>query len=397
MPNIVIAGGGFAGVWAAASAVRLLRDHGATATVTLVSAGDDLVIRPRLYESRPEDKRVSLDRVLGPLGVHRIAGTVCGIDTDRRQIAIVRRDGDSFDLDYDRLVLATGSRLVRPPVIGERYLFDVDTISSAAALESHLLRLPQRQPAAGRFAAVVVGAGFTGIEVATELVDRLRRLAGDPREVSVVLVDQAAVVGAELGEGPRTYILRALAELSIEARLRVTVHEVDEHGVVLSDGTRLTASTVIWTAGLSASPLTRMIPGGRDALGRLTVDELLRVPGVPGVFAAGDTAAPMASDGETVMQSCQHAMPQGRYAGHNAVADLLGLPSVSFATDPYVTCLDLGGSGAVFTHGRHRVVQLAGEEAKAIKRKITSVLIYPPLGDPDALLAQASPRLAPGA
>jgi len=89
-------------------------------------------------------------------------------------------------------------------------------------------------------------------------------------------------------------------------------------------------------------------------------------------------------------------------AGHSsasasAVADLLGLPSVSFATDPYVTCLDLGGSGAVFTHSRHRVVQLVGEEAKAIKRKITSVLIYPPLGDPEALLAQASPRLAPGA
>ena len=113
VPNIVIAGGGFAGVWAAASAVRLLSDHNAIATVTLVSASDDLVIRPRLYESRPEDKRISLDRVLGPLGVHRIAGTVCGIDTNRRQFAIVQRDGNSFDLDYDRLVLATGSRLVR--------------------------------------------------------------------------------------------------------------------------------------------------------------------------------------------------------------------------------------------------------------------------------------------
>lgn len=173
------------------------------------------------------------------------------------------------------------------------------------------------------------------------------------------------------------------------------MREAGEHGVVLSDGTRLTASTVVWTAGLSASPLTRMIPGRRDALGRLNVDEHLRVPGVPDVFAAGDTAAPMASDGETVLQSCQHAMPQGRYAGHNAVADLLGLPAARFATDPYVTCLGLGGSGAVFTHGRHRVVQLAGEEAKAIKRKITSVLIYPPLGDPEAPLAQASPRLAP--
>ena len=392
MPNIVIAGGGFAGVWAAASAVRLLSDRNAVATVTLVSAGDDLVIRPRLYESQPEGKRISLDRLLGPLGVRRIAAAVSGIDTNRRQIAVVRRDGDSFGLDYDRLVLATGSRLVRPPVIGERYLFNVDTMSSAAALESHLLRLPQRRPAPGRFTAVVVGAGFTGIEVATELIDRLRRVAGDPREVSVVLVDRASVVGAELGEGPRPYILKALAELSIEVRLAVTVDEVDADGVVLSDGTRLTASTVVWTAGLCASPLTTTIPSRRDPLGRLIVDEYLRVPGVPGVFAAGDTAAPVASDGETVMQSCQHAMPQGRYAGHNAVADLLGLPGIPFATDPYVTCLDLGESGAVFTSGRHRAVQLTGEQAKTLKRKITSVLIYPPLDDPAALLAQADPH-----
>lgn len=394
MPNIVIAGGGFAGVWAAASAVRLLSDRNATATITLVSAGDDLVIRPRLYESHPEDKRISLDRVLGPLGVQRVAGAVCGIDTNRRQLAIAQRDGNSFDLDYDRLVLATGSRLVRPPVIGERYVFNVDTISTATALESHLLQLPQRQPAPGRFTAVVVGAGFTGIEVATELVDRLRRLAGGPRDVSVVLVDRAPVVGAELGEGPRPYILKALAELSIEVRLNVAVDEVDAHGVVLSDGTRLTASTVVWTAGLSASPLTRTIPSRRDALGRLIVDKFLRVPNVAGVFAAGDTAAPLASDGEAVMQSCQHAIPQGRYAGHNAVADLLGLPAVPFATDPYVTCLDLGGSDAVFTYGRHRAVTLTGEEAKALKQRITSVLIYPPLDDREALLAQADPRAA---
>jgi NADH:ubiquinone reductase (H+-translocating) len=291
-------------VWAAASAVRLLRDHGATATVTLVSAGDDLILRPRLYEGRPAGKRVSLDRVLGPLGVHRIAGTECGMGTNPRQIAIAGRDGDSFDLGCDRLVLATGSRLVRPPATGGRYLFDVDTKYSAAALGSRLLRLPQRQPAAGPFAAVVADAGFTGIEVATGLVERLRRLAGDPREVSVVLVDQAAVAGAEPREGPRPYILKALAELSIEVWLRMTVREAGERGVVLSGGTRLTAGTVVWTAGLSASPLTRMLPGGRDALGRLTVDEFLRVPGVPGVFAARDTAAPMASDGETVMRSC---------------------------------------------------------------------------------------------
>lgn len=101
------------------------------------------------------------------------------------------------------------------------------------------------------------------------------------------------------------------------------------------------------------------------------------MPGVPGVYAAGDTAAAETEGGHRTMPSCQHALPLGRFAGHNVAADLLGLPPVPFAPDPYVTCLDLGSAGAVFTTGWDRRVKWTGETAKARKRTVNEDWIYP--------------------
>ncbi|GAA3094510.1 NAD(P)/FAD-dependent oxidoreductase [Pseudonocardia yunnanensis] len=398
MSDVLVIGGGFAGVWAAAGAVRARRAAGASPSdlrVTLVSAGDDIVIRPRMYQSDPDRMRVPLDRILGPIGVRRVAATVTGIDTGTRRVQVIGRDGSTTELTYDRLVLAAGSRLVRPDLRGAEHLFDVDTMPGAARLHSHLHRLPAEAPGAGRFTAVVVGAGFTGIEVATELVGRLRDIATpvDAAEpVRVVLVERENVVGPELGEGPRPRIIEALAELGVEQRLGVGVESVGPAGVRLSDGSEIAASTVIWTAGMAASPLTADIPGERDRLGRLHVDEYLRVTAAPDVYAAGDTSAALALDGHPVMQSCQHAMPQGKFAGHNVAADLLGLQQVPFATEPYVTCLDLGAAGAVLTSGRERTVRKTGQEAKDVKHTITAVAIYPPVDDVEAILARADYR-----
>jgi NADH dehydrogenase len=395
MSKVLVLGGGFAGVWAAAAAVRLriaLGEPESALRITLVTGGDDLVIRPRLYESRPEAKRVPLDRVLGPLGVKRVTATVTDIDIAARKVRAVGRDGRAVELSYDRLVLATGSQVIRPAVPGAEQLFDVDTMAGAAELESHLHRLPARPAGPGRFTAVVVGAGFTGLEIATELVDRLREVAaqvGASDQVKVVLVEREPVVGPELGEGPRPHILAALDALSVQRRLGVSLAEVDETGARLSDGTELTADTVVWTAGMLASPLTAQIPAGRDRLGRLEVDDCLRVVGVPGVYAAGDTAAAIAPDGYPVMQSCQHATPLGKFAGHNVAADLLGVPAAPFDPNPYVTCLDLGSAGAVYSTGRERTVEMVEQAAKNLKRTINAEWIYPPLDDAEEILAKA--------
>ncbi|WP_079063322.1 NAD(P)/FAD-dependent oxidoreductase [Streptacidiphilus griseoplanus] len=395
MKNILVIGGGFAGVWSAAGAARAAREAGeagAEIQVTLVSGGDDLVVRPRLYEEDPQSMRVPLDRVLGPIGVRRIAATVTGIDTGARAVRAVGRNGEETTLPYDKLVLASGSELVRPGFPGAEHVFDIDTLPAAAALDHHLRRLPGRAASAGRYTAVVVGAGFTGVEAATALGERLRATAeehGAGEEVRVVLVDRADVLGPELGPGPRPQIDGAVDELKIERRLGRTVSSATAGDVTLSDGEVIPAATVVWTAGMVASSLTAQIPGERDRLGRLSVDARLRVTGVPDVYAAGDTAVARAEEGHLTTQSCQHALPMGKFAGHNVVADLLGAEALPFTPDPYSTCLDLGPAGAVVTQGWERTVVMTGEDAKTLKRDINTLWIYPPVDDAEQILAQA--------
>lgn len=401
MKNILVIGGGYAGMWSAAGAVRTARENGIPESelqVTLISSGDDLVVRPRLYEADPEKMRIPLDRLLGPIGVRRIAATVTRIDTASRSVTATGRDGRTDVISYDRLVLATGSQLVQPKLPGAERMFNVDTLPAATALEYHLQRLPEAEPRPGRFTAVVVGAGFAGLEVATEIGGRLQAVAdakGSTDPVRVVLVERADVVGPELGAGPRPQIESALESLGVEQRLGRTVDSLTEHEVHLSDGEVIPAATVVWTAGIAASPLTGFVPGERDRLGRLHVDEFLRVVGAPDVYAAGDTAAAVAEEGNTVMQSCQHAQPLGKFAGHNVAADLLGLVQAPFAPEPYGTCLDLGPAGAVVTYGWDREVQKTGQDAKDTKVTINTQLLYPPVDDADALLAQADYSLKP--
>ncbi|MEU3188560.1 FAD-dependent oxidoreductase [Streptomyces sp. NPDC006923] len=395
MTHIVVIGGGFAGLWSAAGAVRAARAAGQAGEdiqVTLISGGDDLVLRPRLYEDDPQSKRVPLDRVLGPIGVRRVAATVTGVDTDAHTVQAVDRTGGDVRLSYDKLVLASGSQLIRPDFPGAQNIFDIDTLTSAAALEHHVRDLPGRKPFAGRHTAVVVGAGFTGLEIATALVERLHTIA-DPHgaggEVRVVLVDRADVLGPELGSGPRPYIDGVIDELKIERRLGRTVASATPDEVTLSDGEVIPAATVVWTAGMTASPLTAQIPGERDRLGRLSVDAYMRVNGVPDVYAAGDTAVALVEAGHYTMQSCQHAQPMGKFAGHNVVADLTGTAAVPFTSDLYNTCLDLGPHHAVETKGWDRVIHFTGQEAKTLKQNINARWIYPSVDDPDAILAHA--------
>ena len=393
MDDVLIVGGGFAGIWAAAGAVRTRRAAGVAderIRVTLINSADDMVIRPRLYESDPQQMRVPLDRFLGPIGVRRIAATVTHIDTAAQTVSTVERDGSPCELPYDRLVLAAGSKIVRPTFDGAENLFDVDTMPSAAALHSHLQRLRHRAADAGTWTALVVGAGFTGIELATELTERLATVA-QGRPVRVVLLERAAMVGPELGEGPRPEILRALDETGVEVMVGTSVTSLTPSTLTLSDGIVIDTRTVVWTGGMRASQLTEQVPGERDAIGRLRVDEFLRVSGVRHVFAAGDTAAAGAEAGRIVMQSCQHAIPQGKFVGVNVASDLLGLPLVPFVPNPYVTCLDLGPAGAVLTTGWERSVAQTGSDAKALKRLINTK-ISPPLDDADTILREADHR-----
>jgi NADH dehydrogenase len=237
---------------------------------------------------------------------------------------------------------------------------------------------------------VIVGGGMTGIELAAEMRTRIAHHAGEAvaARAHIVLLEQAGVIGPELGANPRPVIERALAEARVETRLGCRVAAFDERGVVLADGSRIDAAAVVVTIGLRASALTLQIPGERDALGRLLVDGFQRVPGVPAVYATGDVARAVVDEHENVaLMSCQHARTMGKYAGYNAAHDLLGLPPRAYRQPDYVTCLDLGRFGAVFTRGWNREVHTAGPDAKRRKIMINTERIYPPRGSKEAIFA----------
>jgi NADH:ubiquinone reductase (H+-translocating) len=153
---------------------------------------------------------------------------------------------------------------------------------------------------------------------------------------------------------------------------------VDEDGATLTSGERIDAATVVWCAGIQAHPLTACFPVERDRLGRLPVDSSLKIKTMAAEFAAGDVAwLPIDGIHSSVM-SCQHGRPMGRFAGHNVVCDLLGQPMLPLSIDWYVTCLDLGPWGAVYTEGWDRRVVSKGAAAKSIKETINRERIYPP-------------------
>jgi NADH dehydrogenase len=356
--QVLILGGGYAGAYAALGAAHTRGD--ASAGIVLVSAEPDFVNRPRLYEPNPgAHLRHPLAPMLERIGASFRLGRVTRIDVNTRRVTVA----DGATLPWDRRVIALGSQTERPSVPGIERAFDIDSYAGALAFNRHLKTLP---PGA---TITVIGSGFTGLELATELAERYR----------VVLIERADVIAPSLGEGPRATIARALKDLSVEVRLNTTLDRID-------------GETTVWCGGMVAHPLTRTFHAERDVLGRLVTEPNLAVRGVRDVYAAGDVAHAMTDDEHPARMSCQHAIKLGQFAGHNAMNDLLGRPTVPYRQPVYRMCLDLGGAGAVVTDGWEHSVVKCGMEAKAIKREINCVwAALPTATDREALLTFGEP------
>ena len=397
MQRIVILGAGFAGLWSAVGAARALDERGIgpdRMEVTVVNATSWHSIRVRNYEADLSGTRVPLTDILGPIGVRSMVAEIVDLSVADRTVSCVA-DGRPTQLVYDRMVFALGSRLLWPPISGLReHAFDVDTYEAALRLGAHLSGLVREPRSAGRDTVLVVGAGLTGVEVATEMPDRLRAaLAADPKaEPRIILADRADRIGSDMGEGALAVIAEALTALRVETRPGISVAAVDSGGATLTTGERIDARTVIWCAGMEASPLTACFPVTRDRFGRLPVKPSLKIDGQAAEFAAGDVAW-FAIDGtHSCVMSCQHGRPMGRFAGHNVVCDLLGEPMLPLTIDWYTTILDLGAWGAVYTEGWNRRVVAQRAIAKRTKETINRQRIYPPLSrDRQEILAAAAP------
>jgi len=394
--HILVVGAGFGGVWSALSAARLLDQHARNdVQISVLAPQAELRIRPRFYEPDVHTMKAPLDALFDAVGIHFVQGFADSVDAGLKQVSYHDASGARGTLSYDRLVLAAGSQLMRPELKGIReHTFDVDEIEQATRLEAHIKSLKNLPDSPARNTVVVAGGGFTGIETATEMPARLRAVLGEDANIRVIVVDRGPDIGASLGAGIRPSLIEASDHLGIEWILNASVESVDAGGVTLSDGQRIESSTVIWTVGFHASPLTQHVPGTRDRQGRLHVDANLKVLGQNDIFAAGDVAYAATDNlGNFAAMSCQHAISLGRYAGNNVAADLLGEAPIAYSQPKYVTCLDLGAWGAVYTEGWDRQLKLVGQEAKDLKAQINSVWIYPPAADRATALASADPLI----
>lgn len=392
--QILIVGSGFSGMWAAVSAARLAElEKSHELNITVLAPVPELRVRPRFYEENVSTLVAPLSDLFAELDINFIAGSAERIDSKAKTVWYRDAQGKTSTAAYDRLVLATGSQTRRPAVAGlAEHAFDIDQLESAQVFEKHLDSLAARPSTPARNTVVVCGGGFTGIELATELPARLRARFGDDTQTKVIVVERGAAIGGRYSTALRKTIEEASSELGVEWRLNSEIEAIDAEGVTLKNGERIASSTVVWTAGVEANALSQQIDGERDNQGRLTVTETLQVPGHPDIFATGDMAHAKTDDaGNTALMTCQHAIQLGKFAGHNAAASLLKVEPYPYRQVNYVTCLDLGAWGAVYTEGWEQAVKSVREEAKKIKIAITNQLIYPPAADKTVAFAAADP------
>ncbi|WP_250517932.1 FAD-dependent oxidoreductase [Caballeronia sp. INDeC2] len=353
--RLLIIGAGFAGMCSALSAARAVDQTGHPNELEIVVLAPEarLNIRPRFFEADLSDVSASLVELFDVAGVRFVKGLAEQIN-HYKNLVIYRNGSIRESIHYNRLILATGTHLPEPVIRGfGQYNFNNDRLPDAERLQRHLVALSELPNTPSRNTVVVVGGGFAGIETAAEFPSRLREVLGKDTPVQVIVVEPANAIG--FGSGSRTVIEQALATLGIYVRSGVSVIAIDSDGVVLSDNSRIDSQTVVWTADRQASELTRQIPAEHDPLGRLNVSPELRVIGQECIFAAGDTAY-LATDNQPrhTLVSCQHdqahhvlisyqyAMTMGRYAGHNAAAELLHIPTIPCDRVNYMTCLGIG-------------------------------------------------------
>lgn len=394
-PRILVVGGGFAGVECVRRLERLLTPE--EASITLVAARNYQLYLPLLPQVAsgiltPQSVAVSLRRLLHRTRV--VPGAAIGVDLEAK-MCVVRSITDEITTEpYDYLVLAPGSvtRTFDIPGLAEQAR-GMKTLAEAAYLRDHVIAQLDIAAAApndetdeekeARLQFIVVGGGYSGTETAAALhrltsaaAERYPRL--DPRKIKWHLIDIAPTLMPELGDDLGEKAMNLLRQRGINISLGVTVAEADEKTVRLTDGRILPCRTLIWTAGVQPSPLIGTLDA-ETVRGRLKVTEYMDVPGHPGVFAVGDSAAvpdTAKGDGAVCPPTAQHAQRQGRVVARNVAATLRGQPKEPYRHRDMGLVVDLGGMDAV---ANPLGVPLTGLPAQAVTRGYHMVALHTPV------------------
>lgn len=326
--RVVIVGGGFAGIAAARALKR------AEVEVTLIDRRNHHIFQPLLYQVATAVLAPS--EIAAPIrqleakqkNLNVLLAEVKGINLGARTVEASCPGIGSRTLEYDFLMIATG---MQPSYFGHdefaRFAPGLKSLTDAEMIRTKILSAfelaestDDENERARQMTFVLVGAGPTGVELAASIAQlvavtlrkNFRRI--DPASSRIVLLDGGTRILPTFAESLSRKAAKRLAKLGVEVSTGVKVEKVDEHGVIAA-GARIRSATVLWTAGVSASPVVKMLGTQTDRAGRAFVGAFMDIPKAPNVFVAGD-AARVSQDGGTVPGVAQAAIQQGRFVGH---------------------------------------------------------------------------------
>jgi NADH dehydrogenase len=361
--TVLIVGGGFAGVGCA----KALAKH--DVDTILIDRNNYHQFQPLLYQVATDQLApADIARPLrGIFARHESIDVkladVVGIDAGPRTVTTA----DGLEYQGDHLVLAAGSRpnFFRTPG-ADTNAFPLYSLDDAERLRSRVIQVAEdadRDPDVvdqGALNFVVIGAGATGVETAGALADLVNETVPrafrdiPPGAAQVHLVDPGHVVLAPFSEHVHEYAAKTLSRKGVRLDLGLSVKEVREDRVVLSDGSTILTRTAVWAGGLQESPLAGLagLPQGRG--GRVEVEPDLTVADVPGVYVLGDMANVPGHDGEALPQLGSVALQNGTWAAANILADIAGSPRKPFRYHDKGIMAMIGRNAAVAeVGGRH--------------------------------------------
>ncbi|MCW0462028.1 NADH dehydrogenase-like protein YjlD [Xanthomonas sacchari] len=367
VPHLIVVGGGFAGLWATRALARTpLR-------ITLIDRRNHHLFQPLLYQVATAG--LSAPDIAAPLrqilrhqdNVEVRLGEVVDIDKQARQVRLA--DGQA--LAYDYLLVATGATHA---YFGHddwaAHAPGLKTLDDALQLRRHLLLAFERAEAetdpaarAAWLSFAIVGGGPTGVELAGTLAEIARHTLKhefrhiDPAEARVRLIEAGPRVLSSFPEHLSAKAQQQLEKLGVEVLTGVPVADIDAHGYRIGDAF-VPARTVVWAAGVAASPLAKTLQTPLDRSGRVQVQPDLSVPGHPELFVAGDLAALQQADGRPVPGVAPAAKQMGRHVADTLRRRLRGdTASVPFRYADYGNLATIGRMAAIVHLGR---LQLSG-------------------------------------
>jgi NADH:ubiquinone reductase (H+-translocating) len=363
--NVVIAGGGFAGMSAARRLERLLPTQ--SARLILVNDVNFMLYTPFLPEAaagtlEPRHVVTPLRDILRRTDLR--LGAITEHDPETRTLELRTHEGEDETLRYDQFLVAVGSVSRSLPVPGlDRHAIGFKSLADAIWLRNHVVDTLERANATDDperreelLTYVFVGGGYSGLEALAELQDfAADAIARYPRArlhgMRWILVEATDRVLPEVDAGLAEYALRELRGRGIDIRLGTMLEEAREDSARLSTGEEIPTQTIVWTAGVAPHPSLRSLSLPLDDRGRVVVDTHMRVAGLDGVWAIGDCAAvpdPNYDDARPSPPTAQHAVRQGPAVARNIAAEL----GVVTAPRPF----DYHAKAAFVNLGRHKAV-----------------------------------------